>query len=347
VVQGFLAYLLEYLAAGLMVSEKLTSGTSVGMEAAAASAAPLGDMTKLIGDHLLPGIGFGLMITMAVTVAIAIVGTTLSCMNTAMRVSAGMAGDRELPDMLAFVHGKFRTPHISLWVLVIVTAVIAAIGVRSVVGLTGIALASNFGTFVLYGLTCLWTVIAFKGRKDFSWLKHAIVPVLGLLTNVMMLVAIVYLYTVGNDDSRKEADICFMIAGGWALVSIAYVALSTVKKSYTLKMVSAMIRPEALGVLVDVLKDEELILGMTVTKVKGFGRQKGSLEPGAEAINDRISFVPKIRADIVVKDWDVAKVMEIMREALFTGEIGDGKIFVFDAKDAMRVRTGEKGVQAM
>ena len=67
------------------------------MAAAAASSAPIGDMTKLIGNALVPGLGFGLMITMAITVAIAIVGTTLSCMNTAMRVTCGMAEDRELP----------------------------------------------------------------------------------------------------------------------------------------------------------------------------------------------------------------------------------------------------------
>ena len=69
-----------------------------------------------------------------------------------------------------------------------VTSAIAAIGVRTVVGLTGITLASNFGTFVLYGLTCAWTIVAFKGRKDFNLLKHGIVPVLGVLTNAVMLV---------------------------------------------------------------------------------------------------------------------------------------------------------------
>src|SRR5438477_2903239 len=104
-----------------------------GMATAASSAVPIGDLAKLIGDSLFHGIGFGLMITMAVTVAIAIVGTTLSCMNTAVRVTCGMAEDRELPDMLSFMHGKFTTPHMAIWVLVAVSSIIAAIGVRSVV----------------------------------------------------------------------------------------------------------------------------------------------------------------------------------------------------------------------
>jgi len=353
-IQGLLAYLLEYFAAGSMISEKLTAAAAkagdpvlTGMSAAAASSAPIGDLAKLIGDNLLPGIGFGLMITMAVTVAIAIIGTTLSCMNTAMRISAGMAADRELPNMIGFIHTRFSTPHIARGALIIVTTVIAAIGVRSVVGLTGIALASNFGTFVLYGLTCVWTIVAFKQRKDFNLLKHGIIPVFGVITNIIMLAAIIYLYSIGNADAKAEADICFLIAGGWALTSIAYVAITSVKRSYSLKMVSAMIRPESLNILVDVLKDKDLILGMTVTKVRGFGRQKGQLDKDAEPINDKISFIPKVRIDLVVNDWDVPSIMEIIQDTLFTGNVGDGKIFVFDAVDAMRVSTGEKGVLAV
>ncbi|MGA3279713.1 MAG: amino acid permease [Smithella sp.] len=351
IVQGLFAYLIEYFAAGTMISEKLINGSgktlTTGMAAAAASSAPIGDLAVLIGNNVLPGIGFGLMITMAVTVVIAIIGTTLSCMNTAIRVSAGMAGGRELPKMMGFIHQKFSTPHVAIGAMVIVSSVIAAIGVRSVVGLTGITLASNFGTFVLYGLTCVWTIIAFKKREDFSILKHGLIPVLGVIGNVIMVIAIVYLYSIGNADSRAEVDICFLIAGAWALISLAYVAISNVKRSYSMKMISAMIRPDMLNVLVDILKDEEFILGMTVTKIKGFGRQKGQMDKDAEPINDRISFIPKVRVDLVVNDWDVPGVMDVMRDALFTGNVGDGKIFVLDAQDAMRVRTGEKGVYAL
>jgi amino acid transporter len=354
VIQGLFAYLLEYFAAGTMVSEKLVNGAgaalTTGMAAAAASSAPIGDMAKLLGDNLLHGIGFGLMISMAVTVAIAIVGSTLSCINTAMRVSAGMAADRELPRMMGFIHHTHATPHVSLGALLIVTSLIGAIGVRSVVGLTGITLASNFGTFVLYGLTCVWTIVAYKKRADFSFLKHGLIPGLGVLFNVVMVVAIVYLYSVGNADSQAEAYICFLIAGAWAIATLAYVVITTVSKSYSLKMVTAIIRPEWLNVLVEVLKEENLVLGMTVTNVKGFGRQNGKgngngKSPDGEG--ERYLFLPKVRVDVMVNDWDVPTVMNMMRDVLATGKAGDGKIYVMNAMDVMRIRTAERGIYAL
>jgi len=350
VIQGLFAYLLEYFAASYMVGDKLTvagAATTTGLAAVAASAAPIGDLVKLLGNSLVPGLGFGLMITMALTVAIAIVGTTLSCMNTAMRISCGMAADRELPDMLGFIHERYLTPHVAMWALVIVTSVIGAVGVRSVVGLTGIALASNFGTFILYGLICAWTIIAFRKGGEFSFLKHRLIPGLGIVANVVMVVAIIYLYSIGNADAKREADICFLIAGAWAVISIAYVAVTTVQRSYRLKMVSCVLRPEQLILVTQALKEDDLINGMTVTKVQGFGRQKGSLDSGAGTADDSIAFMSKIRVDLVVKDWDARRVMDIIGEAVRTGNIGDGKIFVFDAQDAMRIRTGEKGVLAV
>ena len=110
-------------------------------------------------------------------------------------------------------------------------------------------------------------------------------------------------------------------------------------------MVSAMIRPESLNILVAILKDEEMIEGMTVTKVKGFGKQKGHTDTGPQT--SRISFVPKVRVDVVVREWDVPHIMAVMRDAANTGQVGDGKIFVLDATEAMRVRTGEKGIHAV
>jgi len=371
-VQGVLAYLLEYFATGYAISDHLVNvsvaaapaaaavtGTATAavaavpasvttvataMAAAGASSAPIGDLSQLFGATMLHGIGFGLMITIGITVAIAIFGTTLSCFNTAVRVTNGMANDRELPDFLGFLHGSFATPHTALWTLVVVSCVIAAVGVQSVVGLTGITLASNFGTFILYGLTCVWTIVAFKKRPDFSFFRHGLIPALGIITNVIMLIAIIYLYAIGNADSVNEAKICFYIAGAWGLISFLYVALTSVKKTYSMKMITAIIRPEKLDVLVDVLKEEDLILGMTVTKVKGFGRQKGRV--GSTAA-DKITFVTKLRVEIAVNDWDVPGVMDTMREVLNTGAAGDGKIFVMDMKEAMRVRTGETGVYAV
>src|SRR5262249_44867772 len=96
--------------------------------------------------------------------------------------------------------------------------------------LTGISLASNFGTFVLYALTCVWTIVGFQGRKEFNFLKHMIIPVLGLIMNIAMLGSILYLYIIGNSDAQKEAYICFAIAGLWALVSIVYVMVNSSRK---------------------------------------------------------------------------------------------------------------------
>jgi basic amino acid/polyamine antiporter, APA family len=230
IAQGLIAYMFEYFAANYMVGEKLvgtdaTGATVTGMAAAAASSAPIGDMAVLVGNSVLGGIGFGLMMSIAVTVALAVLGTTLSCLNTAVRVTYAMAQDDEMPELLNAMHGRYATPHRAIWVLVAVSTVIGAIGVQSVVGLTGITLASNFGTFVLYALTCMWTIIAFAERHDRNLVKHYLIPGLGLITNVLMLIAILYLYIIGNADSQHEAYICFAIAGGWAVISGLYVVL--------------------------------------------------------------------------------------------------------------------------
>ncbi|MDA8155716.1 MAG: APC family permease [Actinomycetota bacterium] len=348
-IQGVLVYLAGYFATGAMISDKYSlvnaGKTLTGMDAAGASSAPIGDLAMHIGNTLLGGVGFGLMMTMAFTVAIALTGTTLSCMNTAARVSFGMGEDREVPKFLGYMHSKYATPHTALWTLVIVSSIIAAIGVQSVDGLTGITLASNMGTFALYGLICVSTIVAFKKRNDFNALKHGLIPLLGLIGNAIMVVAIIYLYQAGNKDSQLEAKICFYIAGAWALISIGYVIMTSVSKTYGMKMISAIIRPEKLNVLVEVLKDEDLIIGMTATRVEGFGRQKGQ-SAGAD-VADTIAFIPKVRVDIVVNDWDLPKVMDIIQEVSQSGRIGDGKVFVLDAKEAMRIRTGEKGVYAL
>jgi amino acid transporter len=230
VVQGLFAYLLEYFAAGYMMSDQLVATGAdkkivTGLAAAGVSSAPMGDLAILLGNRLLNGIGFGLMISIAVTVVLALIGTTLSCLNTAARVTYAMSKDQELPEILGLLHGKYATPARSIWVLIAVSCIIAAIGLQSVVGLTGITLASNFGTFLLYGLTCLWTVIAYGGARGSHLVKHRVVPWLGLVANLLMLASILYLYVIGSADAKKEAYICFGIAGAWAVVSLIYVLL--------------------------------------------------------------------------------------------------------------------------
>jgi nitrogen regulatory protein PII len=88
------------------------------------------------------------------------------------------------------------------------------------------------------------------------------------------------------------------------------------------------------------------IEGMTVSEVKGFGRQKGQTEiyRGAEY---NVEFVPKVRLEIVTDDARAERVVEAVREAAHTGKIGDGKIFVYDIEQSVRIRTGETGDDAL
>jgi basic amino acid/polyamine antiporter, APA family len=227
VIQGLFAYLIEYFAANYAVCEKLVyvaaDGSKLtGMDAAAASGAPIGDLTRLIGDAMFSGNGFVFMIVIAFTVALAVLGTTLAAMNTAVRVSFAMAQDKEMPSMLGALHGKHATPHIGVWILVAVSAILGSIGVVNVTALTGITLASNIGTFVLYGLICGLTFVTFVGRSEFHSVKHAAVPLLGLLGNIGLLVGVVFIGLTTPGVSSDATQMALWITGGWGLVSVIY-----------------------------------------------------------------------------------------------------------------------------
>ncbi|HUZ78362.1 MAG TPA: APC family permease, partial [Chloroflexota bacterium] len=96
----------------------------------------------------------------------------------------------------------------------------------------------NFGTFVLYALTCLWTIIAFAGRLNFSLVKHLIVPVMGLLANLAMLLTILGLGFIGGGDSQTESMMALIIAALWLVASVAYVLFNNRKTGRTLMGVS-------------------------------------------------------------------------------------------------------------
>jgi len=112
-----------------------------------------------------------------------------------------------------------------------------------------------------------------------------------------------------------------------------------------MKKIEAIIKPFKLDEVKDAL-NEIGIQGMTVTEVKGFGRQKGHTElyRGAEYVVD---FIPKIKIDIVVADDIADKVVETVQNAAKTGKIGDGKIFVYPIENIIRIRTGETGETAV
>jgi len=117
------------------------------------------------------------------------------------------------------------------------------------------------------------------------------------------------------------------------------------REARTMKLVEAIIKPFKLDEVKDALL-EIGVEGMTVTEVKGFGRQKGHKETyrGTEYT---IEFVPKVKVEVAVTDAQVPRVIETITRTAKTGSIGDGKIFVRDLGAAVRIRTGETGESAL
>jgi nitrogen regulatory protein P-II 1 len=113
----------------------------------------------------------------------------------------------------------------------------------------------------------------------------------------------------------------------------------------SVKKIEAIIKPFKLDEVKEALQEVGL-QGITVTEAKGFGRQKGHAElyRGAEYIVD---FLPKVKIEIVISDDLVEKAIEAIRRAAQTGRIGDGKIFVSNIEEAIRIRTGESGLDAI
>ena len=112
-----------------------------------------------------------------------------------------------------------------------------------------------------------------------------------------------------------------------------------------MKKIEAIIKPFKLDDVKDALH-EVGVSGITVAEVKGFGRQKGHTElyRGAEYV---IDFLPKVKVEVVVEDVIVENVIEAITQAARTGRIGDGKIFVLPIDEAVRIRTGDRGADAI
>jgi basic amino acid/polyamine antiporter, APA family len=213
-VQGCFCYLFEYFAANYF----LNSGYS--MASAAGSAAPIGDMMTMVGDALF-GAGHGrtFMLVEAATVFLALIGTTLSCINTGARVTYAMGKDQELPDSMGALHSRNLTPHRAIWTLAIISALVGCLtvvvffgdgaapsdasiaalphGFWSSFGYTThdkmaalpntfltTTLASNFGTFLLYMLSCITCLVCYHNHPKFKVVRHLVIPVFGLLANL-------------------------------------------------------------------------------------------------------------------------------------------------------------------
>lgn len=200
------------------IDQKAYAGGSIvqGFDAAAASSAPIGDMAKTLGDTLLGGNGFGFELILAITVVLALIGTALSSLATGVRISYAMGGDTELPVVFGFMHGRFNTPHIAIYFLTVVSAIIGGFGVISADNLTIITLMSNIGTFLLYGLTCALTFVASLDHllgEQTNVLQTKVIPVLGALLNSAMILGVLYFALVGTGNSQKNT----LWSLGWAI----------------------------------------------------------------------------------------------------------------------------------
>jgi APA family basic amino acid/polyamine antiporter len=250
-VQGVFCYLVEYFAANYFLNSGYPMTTATG------SAAPIGDMMIVVGNAILgPGYGRTFMLFEAFTVFLAIIGTTLSCINTGARVTYAMGKDQELPDSMGLLHRENLTPHRAIWTLAAISAVFGCLTVANLFGDAGaladpvikalpqgfwssfgylshdgmaalpnslltITLASNFGTFLLYMLSCFTCIVGFHNHPSYKPLRHLWVPIFGLLANL----ACMAFYLIGpfmGYGTKPEPFTALGIAAVWAIYGGIY-----------------------------------------------------------------------------------------------------------------------------
>jgi basic amino acid/polyamine antiporter, APA family len=250
-VQGAFCYLFEYFAANYFLNSGYPMQTATG------SAAPIGDMMVVVGNAILgPGNGRIFMEFEAFTVFLALIGTTLSCMNTGARVTYAMGKDEELPDSMGMLHARNLTPHRAIWTLAGISAVVGCLTVSNLFGdagalsdatlkalpqgfwssfgylshdkmaalpnsLIAVTLASNFGTFVLYALSCITCIVAFRNHPKYSMLRHLVVPIFGLLANIVCMA----FYVIGpfmGYGTKAEPLLALGVALVWGIYGWIY-----------------------------------------------------------------------------------------------------------------------------
>ena len=258
-IQGVVCYLVEYFAANYFLNQGYTLADAGG------SGAPLGDMMVLAGTWLFGSYAAGraFMLVQASTVFLALIGTTLSCLSTGARVTYAMGRDSEVPEHFGLLHGKRLTPHRAIWTLAILSAVIGIVASSLYLGgttpaalepkyhnvwysfgifapelyaklpnsLVIVTLVSNFGTFLLYMLTCVIAMVAFREHNSFSGVKHFFIPLFGLAANLVCM----GFYLVGpfmvSGMSVKEPYIALAVCGAWGLYGGWYFVRSSRRKA--------------------------------------------------------------------------------------------------------------------
>jgi amino acid transporter len=258
-IQGLVCYLFEYFAANYFLNSGYT------MQSAAGSAAPIGDMMIIVGDALLgQGHGKYFMLAEAFTVFLALIGTTLSCMNTGARVTYAMGKDDEAPEHFGMLHAESLSPRRAIWTLAVISAVIGCVAVSLVFADAGaptdatiaalphgifssfgysnhaamaalpnslltITLTSNFGTFILYALSCFLCIVAYHKRPDHNFLVHTLIPGFGLLANLVCM-AFYLISPVFGLGTFKEPLLALGISAAWGIYGAIYFLRSSKAK---------------------------------------------------------------------------------------------------------------------
>jgi APA family basic amino acid/polyamine antiporter len=250
-IQGAFCYLFEYFATLYFLNSGYTMQTATG------SSAPIGDMMIMTGDALFgPGHGRTFMLIEAVTVFLALIGTTLACINTGARVTYAMGKDQEVPEHFGMLHSKNLSPHRAIWTLAIISAVLGCVGCITIFGdggapadsviaalphgfwssfgyfshaklaalpnsWTTLTLASNFGTFLLYGLSCFICMVAYHKHPNFKLVRHWLIPAFGILANIICMA----FYLIGpflGFGTKMEPFTALGIAAVWAIYGGIY-----------------------------------------------------------------------------------------------------------------------------
>lgn len=254
-IQGLICYAVEYFAANYFLNSGYT------LSNAAASGAPIGDMMVIVGTALFGSYeaGRAFMLVEAFTVFLALIGTTLACLTTGARVTYAMGRDEEVPEHFGMLHGDKLTPHRAIWTLAAISAVIGILTVSCYLGgttplplepkynniwysfgifdpttisklpntLVIVTLISNFGTFLLYMVTCIVAMVAFHEHHTFNGFKHVVVPAFGLIANLLcMLFYLVGPFTVSG-MSIKEPYIALAVCAAWGVYGALYFAMSS------------------------------------------------------------------------------------------------------------------------
>lgn len=149
-----------------------------------------------------------------------------------------------MPGILGMLHFRHATPHYGVIALAIVSAVLGGYAVLSADNLLQITLASNTGTFLVYGMTNAIVLIAFGGEHKRSVIKHVIVPVAGLIANIAMLVGVIFMSVSSGGSTQTDTLIALGIVGAWILVGAVWLVVNSASTRTSLLVKPQILSPE-------------------------------------------------------------------------------------------------------